>query len=128
MDVNFNQLDTLCLIRKHPDSPFVARVAERLAVRVFTRAADLRPLCGLFLEAATNTHDYHAQPPTALYGVIVPGVEPMGKLGQDFLETLRQGEKVYGPMYGVKAWFGGDAVKNLDMITSVYTTFPKAMA
>lgn len=43
------------------------------------------------------------------------------------MQILRDAEKVHGPRFGVKSWFGGDAVKNLDMITSVYSTFPKAM-
>jgi len=99
----------------------------RLAVRAVTWGEDLRPLCAFFINAATNTQDYEKVAPTATFGVIMPSIEPLGPHGQKFLDTLRISYQTLGPQYGIQAWFGGDAVKNLDMVSSLYSTFPKAI-
>jgi len=124
--VKFSDLDALCLVHKHANKP-LKRLVERAAVRIWTWAGDLRPMCSLFVDVTTNTHDYHNGAPTAAYGVIIPSIEPMGKLGQKFLDTLRNSHAVHGPKYGINAWYGGDAVMNLDMVSALYKIFPKAI-
>jgi len=137
--VEFDDLDTLCEIKKTQNlgpewvkEHFPVHLGShlgigRLAVRGITFGADLRPLCAFFINAATNTPDYTSAGATATYGVIMPSIEPLGKSGQKFLDTLRMAYQVEGPKYGITAWFGGDAVKNLDMVSALYGTFPNAI-
>lgn len=84
-------------------------------------------MCAMFVDVTTNTQDYRHGQPTAAYGVIIPSIEPMGKLGQRFLDVLREAQIKHGPQHGIQAWFGGDAVMNLDMVSSLYHTFPRAI-
>jgi len=122
--VNFEELDDLCLLKKGWTQ---RKIVERALIRGWTWFENLQPMCRLFVNAMTNTYDYHTYKPTAAYGMIIPSIEPMGKLGQKFLDALRSAYLVEGPRYGIRAWFGGDAVKNLDMVSSLYGTFPKAI-
>jgi len=125
--VEFTDLNLLCRIKNKTDKSIPVWMLEEAALRTWTWWEDLRPMCGLFLDTMTNTGDYMNADPTAAFGIIIPSVEPMGKLGQKFLDTLRNAYTVHGPIHGVKVWYGGDAVKNLDMVSSLYRTFPKAI-
>jgi len=78
-----------------------------------------------FLKTMTNTDDYTNPntPPTAMMGLVVPSVDPMGKLGPEVLAHLRELFDIHSAKNDLSVAIAGASVYAVDMMTSVYSFF-----
>merc|ERR1711972_1018400 len=121
--VPFEDLDAMCQIKALGAKP---RRMPQAMHRSLQDASTFAPLCSLFVDSTTNTHDYRKVAPTAAYGVIVASVEPMSKTGGSLLNELRRSSEKHSAKYGMKVAIGGTPAKALDMVSTLYSSLPIA--
>lgn len=90
-------------------------------------AALFDPLCSYFLNSFTNVEDFHSESPTALYGIIIAGADPLGTMGNSILDFLREACERLGPKYDIQIAIGGTPTKALDMIATMYEAMKPAV-
>mmetsp|Transcript_132551 Transcript_132551/g.243338 ORF Transcript_132551/g.243338 Transcript_132551/m.243338 type:complete len:463 (-) Transcript_132551:29-1417(-) len=83
-------------------------------------AAIFEPLCSYFFNSFTNSQDFRKEVPTAAYGMIFAGIDPIGQMGNDFLDYIREATERLGPKYGLQVAISGTAPKAVDMIQCLY--------
>lgn len=85
------------------------------------------PLCDFYFDSMTNSDDYKNKKPTAAYGTIISGTEPLGNDGVELLKILRESSEQLGILFGIQVAIGGTATKSLDMNAKIYEAFPMAL-
>jgi RND superfamily putative drug exporter len=72
----------------------------------------------------SNSGDYINQEPTAMSGLLVSELDPLGKDAQLYLDTLVALFDKYGPEHNVEIYVGGMPAYAVDMVRKVFQLFP----
>jgi hypothetical protein len=81
-------------------------------------------VCGGMMSFLTNTDDYLTEEPTATSGMIVADLDPMGKDGQKYLDTLVALFEKHGAEHNLEIHVGGTPAYAIDMVRVVFQLFP----
>jgi len=84
-------------------------------------------ICAYQLQTLTNAADYRqnaTMPPTATFGYINSGVDPLGHYGVSYLKAVRDACTKLGGAYDMECYVGGVPPLCLDVVTKVYAFFP----
>lgn len=86
--------------------------------------------CPSLMTFLTNSDNYldPAKEPTAMSGMVVAELDPLGKDGQKFLDTLVALFDEYGPQHNLEIHVGGTAAYAVDMVRTVFQLFPIMIA
>jgi len=85
-------------------------------------------MCGGLMSFLTNTDDYLTEEPTATSAMIVTELDPMGKDGQKYLDTLVGLFEEYGAQHHLEIHVGGTPAYAIDMVRVVFQMFPYMIA
>lgn len=84
--------------------------------------------CADLMMFLTNSRDYLTEEPTAMSGMIVAELDPLGKDGEEYLDTLVALFDEFGPQHHLEIYVGGTAAYAVDMVRTVFQLFPIMIA